>query len=146
MRRSFAPIALTALALVLAGSSTARTSDGGQDGITYAIIGDTPYGASQLADFPRLVSALNGDPDVELTVHLGDIKDGASPCSDAYFDQMRANFDTLQIRSSSRRETTSGPTATARLQVATARPSVSRSSVRSSTRAPTRALAKRRRR
>jgi hypothetical protein len=47
-------------------------------------------------DFPRLVSALNGDPDVELTVHLGDIKDGASLCSDAYFDQMRAHFDTLQ--------------------------------------------------
>jgi hypothetical protein len=47
-------------------------------------------------DFPRLVSAVNGDPDVELTVHLGDIKDGASLCSDAYFDQMRANFDTLQ--------------------------------------------------
>lgn len=96
MRRSFAPIALTAIALVLAGSSTARTSDGGQDGVTYAIIGDTPYGASQLVDFPRLVSDLNRDPDVELTVHLGDIKDGASPCSDAYFDQMRAHFDTLQ--------------------------------------------------
>ena len=89
MRRSFASIALAALALVLAGSSTARTSDTGQGGITYAIIGDTPYGASQLADFPRLASALNGDPDVELTVHLGDIKDGASPCSNAYFDQMR---------------------------------------------------------
>ena len=57
MRRSFAPIALAALALVLAGSSTARTDDGGQDGIAYAIIGDTPYGGSQLADFPRLVSA-----------------------------------------------------------------------------------------
>ena len=108
MHRSFAPIALTAIALVLAGSSTARTSDGGPDGVTYAIIGDTPYGAGQLVDFPRLVSALNGDPDVELTVHLGDIKDGASPCSDAYFDQMRANFDTLEDRSSSRRGTTSG--------------------------------------
>ena len=65
-------------------------------GVTYAIIGDTPYGALQLADFPRLASALNTDPDVELTVHLGDIKDGASLCSDAYFDQMRANFDTLE--------------------------------------------------
>lgn len=96
MRRSFAPVALIALALVLAGSSAARTSHGGQGGITYAIIGDTPYGAVQVADFPRLVSALNADPDVELTVHLGDIKDGASLCSDPYFDQMRANFDALQ--------------------------------------------------
>ena len=85
-----------AIALVLAGSSVARTSDDDRDGLTYAIIGDTPYGAGQLVEFPRLVSALNADPDVELTVHLGDIKDGASLCSDAYFDQMRANFDTLQ--------------------------------------------------
>ena len=96
MHRSFALVALTALALALAGTSAARVSDGGQHGITYAIIGDSPYGALQLADFPRLVSALNSDPDVELTVHLGDIKDGASLCSDAYFDQMRANFDALQ--------------------------------------------------
>ena len=95
MRTLFARVALTALALVLAGSAGARTSDGGQGGITYAIIGDTPYGAAQVADFPRLVSALNADPDVELTVHLGDIKDGASLCSDAYFAGMRANFDTL---------------------------------------------------
>jgi hypothetical protein len=95
MPRSFVAVALTSLALVLAGSSAARTSNGGRGGITYAIIGDTPYGAVQLADFPRLVFALNGDPDVELTVHLGDIKDGASLCSDAYFDQMRANFDAL---------------------------------------------------
>jgi hypothetical protein len=96
MRRSLVAVALTSLALIVAGSSAARPSNGGQGGITYAIVGDTPYGAVQLADFPRLVSALNGDPDVELTVHLGDIKDGASLCSDAYFDQMRANFDALQ--------------------------------------------------
>ena len=61
---------------------------------------DTPYGAAQLAAFPRLVSAVNDDPDVRLTLHLGDIKDGASRCSDAYFDQMRANLDSLRIRSS----------------------------------------------
>jgi hypothetical protein len=95
MRALSAPVVLIALALVLAGSSAARTTNGGQGGITYAIIGDTPYGAAQLAEFPRLVAALNADPDVELTVHLGDIKDGASLCSDAYFAGMRANFDAL---------------------------------------------------
>lgn len=95
MRVLFAPVFLIAVALVLPGSSAARTSNGGQGGITYAIIGDTPYGATQVAEFPRLVAALNGDPDVELTVHLGDIKDGASLCSDAYFEQVRANLDAL---------------------------------------------------
>jgi hypothetical protein len=96
MRRLFAPVTVIALALVLAGYSAARTTNGDQGGITYAIIGDTPYGAAQFAAFPRLVSAVNADPNVELTLHLGDIKDGASVCSDAYFDQMRANFDSFQ--------------------------------------------------
>jgi hypothetical protein len=96
MRRLIAPAALTVLALVLAASSAARPANGGRGGITYAVIGDTPYGAAELVGFPRLVAAVNADPDVELTVHLGDIKDGASLCSDTYFDQMRANFDTFQ--------------------------------------------------
>jgi hypothetical protein len=95
MRAWSASICLIALALVLAGSSAARTGNGGRGGITYAIVGDTPYGAAQLAGFPRLAAALDGDRDVELTVHLGDIKDGASLCSDAYFAQMRANLDAL---------------------------------------------------
>ena len=96
MRRLFAPVTLIVLALVLAGSSAAVATDDGESGITYAIIGDTPYGAAQLAAFPRLVSAVNDDPDVRLTLHLGDIKDGASRCSDEYFDQMRANFDSFE--------------------------------------------------
>ena len=95
MRRLFVPLTLIALALVAARSSAALTADEG-GGLTYAIIGDTPYGPAELAAFPRLVSAVNNDPDVRLTLHLGDIKDGASVCSDAYFDQMRANFDSFQ--------------------------------------------------
>jgi hypothetical protein len=95
MRALSTPLVLIAIALVVAGSSAARPGNGGQGGITYAIVGDTPYGAAQRADFPRLASALDADPDVELTVHLGDIKDGASLCSDAYFAGMRASFDTL---------------------------------------------------
>jgi Calcineurin-like phosphoesterase len=96
MRRRITAAALALLSLVLTASAAARPGNGGRGGITYAIVGDTPYGAVQLADFPRLVAAVNADPDVELTVHLGDIKDGASLCTDAYFDQMRANFDTFQ--------------------------------------------------
>ena len=96
MRRFVALVTLIALALVLAGYSAARTTNGEKDGITYAIIGDTPYGAAQLAAFPKLVSAVNGDPDVRLTLHLGDIKDGASVCSDTYFDAMRVNLDSFE--------------------------------------------------
>ncbi|MCW2982766.1 MAG: hypothetical protein JWR63_336 [Conexibacter sp.] len=60
---------------------------------TYAVIGDTPYGAAQLASFPDDVKAINADPDVRLVMHLGDIKDGSSRCDTSYFQQIRSDFD-----------------------------------------------------
>ncbi|HWH94331.1 MAG TPA: esterase-like activity of phytase family protein [Baekduia sp.] len=60
---------------------------------TYAVIGDTPYGAAQIANFPNDVKAINADPDVQLVMHLGDIKDGSSRCDTSYFQQIRADFD-----------------------------------------------------
>jgi hypothetical protein len=62
---------------------------------TYAIIGDTPYGAAQIANFPNDIKAINSDPNVQLVVHLGDIKDGSSRCDTSYFQQIRSNFATF---------------------------------------------------
>ncbi len=61
---------------------------------TLALIGDTPYGAVKLAEFPRLVAQINADTAVRFVVHLGDIKSGSnSPCTDAYFATVRSLFD-----------------------------------------------------
>ncbi|MDQ6689730.1 MAG: hypothetical protein M3Z18_04395 [Gemmatimonadota bacterium] len=61
---------------------------------TLAVIGDTPYGALKLTDFPLLVGKINADPRVRLVAHLGDIKAGKnSLCSDAYFASIRSLFD-----------------------------------------------------
>jgi hypothetical protein len=49
------------------------------------IIGDTPYGATQLTAFPSLVSTINQDTDLSVVVHVGDIKNGSTACDDAYF-------------------------------------------------------------
>jgi hypothetical protein len=57
------------------------------------VIGDIPYGAEQLAQFPRVVDQINADPEVELVDHLGDIKSGSTECTDAYFARIRAEFD-----------------------------------------------------
>lgn len=62
-----------------------------------AIIGDTPYGAAQLEDFPNLLGAIGADERVSTVVHLGDIKNGSSRCDDAYFAQILAGFSTLPI-------------------------------------------------
>jgi hypothetical protein len=86
-----ATIAL-ALAGVTTGTATAAQPPD-QAGFGFAVIGDIPYGASQIEEFPSVVDQINGDPGVQLVGHLGDIKDGSSVCSDAYFASVRAQFD-----------------------------------------------------
>ncbi|MBE7162952.1 MAG: metallophosphoesterase [Williamsia herbipolensis] len=68
-------------------------SSSGVGGTTYAVIGDVPYGAAQIATFPKWIDQINADPAVSFTFHLGDIKNGSSVCSDAYFGQIRTQFD-----------------------------------------------------
>ncbi len=63
--------------------------------LTFALIGDTPYGAPQVVDFPKLVAHINDDPRVSQIVHVGDIKNGSSRCDDGYFSQIRSYFDTF---------------------------------------------------
>jgi hypothetical protein len=74
-----------------------REDDGKKDGpFTLAVIGDTPYGDVKLAEFPSLVSLINADRKVEMVLHAGDIKAGKnSPCTDQYFETIRALFDTF---------------------------------------------------
>jgi hypothetical protein len=49
------------------------------------VIGDTPYGDDQVQQFPELVADVNRDRDVDLVLHLGDIKNGSSTCTDQRF-------------------------------------------------------------
>jgi len=63
---------------------------------TLAVIGDTPYGAAKLAEFPSLIAKINADPAVRIVAHLGDIKAGKnSACTDEYFENIRRLFDTF---------------------------------------------------
>jgi len=67
--------------------------DASSQKVEYAVIGDTPYGSAQIADFPNLISAINAAPNIGRVVHVGDIKNGSSRCDDAYFAQI---FSALQ--------------------------------------------------
>jgi hypothetical protein len=61
---------------------------------TLAVIGDTPYGAVKLAEFPSLVAKINADPAVRLVAHLGDVKAGKnSLCTNEYLANIRGLFD-----------------------------------------------------
>ena len=63
---------------------------------SFAVIGDVPYGSAQIAAFPQWIQQINHDRAVRTVVHLGDIKNGSSVCSDAYFALIRSDFDTFE--------------------------------------------------
>ena len=60
---------------------------------TFAVIGDLPYGAEQVKRLPDVVAQINADPDVQMVIHLGDIKDDESQCSNAYYRRIKSDFD-----------------------------------------------------
>ena len=77
-------------------AATDKANDTGNPNgpFTYAVIGDFPYGPVKRAELPFLVDLINADPAVERVLHAGDIKAGSSSdCSDAYFQDIRAQFD-----------------------------------------------------
>jgi hypothetical protein len=64
--------------------------------VTLAVIGDSPYGSAQVADFPNLVAAINADSEVTRVVHVGDIKNGSTRCDQSYFELIAGYFDTFK--------------------------------------------------
>jgi len=94
-------VAAAVLAAVLGGALGAGAGNGtpvarSANALTVAVIGDTPYGAAQFGTFPQLLGAIDADPKVDLVLHLGDIKNGSSLCTDAYFEAIKAQVDTLK--------------------------------------------------
>jgi hypothetical protein len=104
VRRAFGGVSLLAgLALAGSGSVAAAGTASAAGSVdrhrstygtySFAVIGDIPYGDAQIANFPRVVDQINADADVRLVDHLGDIKSGSSPCTDAYNTAIRTQFD-----------------------------------------------------
>ncbi|GAA2135543.1 hypothetical protein GCM10009844_00900 [Nocardioides koreensis] len=98
--RTITVLATLALAGGGAAGADAATSApdgaGSGGGYSFAVIGDVPYGADQIAAFPGWIQQINADPDVRSVVHVGDIKNGSSVCSDDYFRLIRSDFDTFE--------------------------------------------------
>ncbi|MEX2107016.1 MAG: hypothetical protein WD810_08980 [Solirubrobacterales bacterium] len=100
MKRAFASVAVFAATALFAASAGAHDRSHGHHGddrsnrpVTYAVVGDTPYGQPQLENFANDAAEIDADPRVRLVMHLGDIKTGSSECSSSYFEQIRAGFD-----------------------------------------------------
>ncbi len=89
--------AMAIVAVPVADADPGAPSQGDASGhagaLTYAVIGDTPYGLPQLENFPNDVAEINADKSVKLVMHLGDIKNGSSECTTSYFEQIHADFE-----------------------------------------------------
>jgi hypothetical protein len=88
-------------ALLVAGAPTPVNGDTPENRsanrVTLAIIGDVPYGAEQEATFSDLIGAVNDDPKVRLAIHVGDTKNGSTPCSDERLTAVRDAFETFEV-------------------------------------------------
>ena len=60
--------------------------------IDLAVIGDSPYGAAQIVDFPNLVGVINAAAGISEVVHVGDIKNGSTRCDTSYFQTVFGYF------------------------------------------------------
>ena len=76
-----------------ASSTTLGTAAGaGPQAVRFGVWGDTPYGAAEAALIPDLVEEMNA-ADLDFSVHVGDIKDGGTPCDDAEYERAVDTFE-----------------------------------------------------
>lgn len=64
---------------------------------SFGVIGDVPYGAEDLAQFPQDIASINADDSLSFVTHVGDIKNGSTECSDELFAQVRADFELFDV-------------------------------------------------
>lgn len=65
--------------------------------LSFAVIGDVPYGDAEIQAFPSYVQDLNSHKELSFVGHVGDIKNGSSQCTDQYFAAIRKNFDSFAL-------------------------------------------------
>ena len=70
-------------ALVALATHAAAAGDFLRAGVSFALIGDTPYGVSEEPKFDRVIADINASRNVRLVIHTGDVKQGSERCDDA---------------------------------------------------------------
>jgi hypothetical protein len=77
------------LAALLTGCAVRPPSG---EAFVFGVMGDTPYNDREEAHFVKMLERMDGEP-LAFIVHVGDIKSGGSPCTDALFAKRRAQLD-----------------------------------------------------
>lgn len=86
MRR--ARLAFAALLLLAGCGSFAQPGPGS---IAFALIGDAPYSRLEASEVDRLIDEMN-EQDLAFVIHVGDITSGQGPCTDAWLEARKRQF------------------------------------------------------
>ena len=62
--------------------------------ITFALIGDTPYSGFEAYALDSMIAELNRE-DLAFVIHVGDITAGNGPCTDAWFEARKRQFQEI---------------------------------------------------
>ncbi len=60
--------------------------------LAFALIGDTPYSESEAAVLDRMIDEMNRE-DLAFVIHVGDITGGLGPCTDAWLEARKRQFE-----------------------------------------------------
>ena len=74
------------------GAACPGCSQSGQHELTFAVLGDYPYNATQLQQLPQVVAQINADRRVSLVFHVGDIMH-KNRCTTSYYHTVKSAFD-----------------------------------------------------
>ena len=64
----------------------------GNAGLRFALIGDTPYSASEASALDSMIEDMNRE-DLAFVIHVGDITSGRGPCTDDWLEARKRQFE-----------------------------------------------------
>lgn len=82
------------IAAPLAGCATPLPDVADAD-LAFALMGDTPYNDAEVRALDALIDDVNAQ-DLAFVVHVGDITSGRGPCTDAWFEARRRQYQRLR--------------------------------------------------
>jgi hypothetical protein len=85
---------LSLLLVILAGCAASLPEVDHAD-LSFALMGDTPYNAAEVRALDALIDDLNAH-ELAFVVHVGDITGGRGPCTDAWFEARKRQFQNIR--------------------------------------------------
>jgi hypothetical protein len=90
LRSVLATVALSAAFVSAPAAQHGTPANSSANKVSVAVFGDWPYSQALLDAAPTLIGSVNGDPQVRLVIHVGDIHSGSMPCTGAGWESLPA--------------------------------------------------------